>query len=90
MPTNILTKGGPIGEASADVVIAAAATLTVGLKGRADTSIKNALVSIQLKDDNGLYNQTDTLSGIKHTKVIAAAGTYRFVRKRGNVGVYSG
>lgn len=86
---NILTTGGPNGEVSADVTVAAGTSLTVGLKGQYDNSIKNALVSIQAKDDTGAYKQDDSLSGVKNIKVITGPGVYRFVRKRGNVGVYS-
>lgn len=77
---------------SADVVVAAGASLTVCLKDNSGPFIGgNACVHIQIKADNGQYFTIDTLRPARSALVISGAGTYRFVRKGGtSCGVFSG
>ncbi len=87
MPTQILSTGTTAAD-SADVVVADGETLTVGLKGAADTK---ARVLIFLKDDGGGYNGVGELSAVRPATVIAAPGTFRFTRIAGAAcGVFSG
>lgn len=88
MATEILPVSS-VHAASSDVVIDA--PTTVALKGLADNVIdENAMVSIEIKDDDGKYFQVDSLTDVDNAKVITGAGTYRFVRNRGTCGVFSG
>jgi len=91
MATEILAVGTTAAN-SADVTIAAGATLTVCLKDAAGAVIGNAAkVEIQLKDDAGEYFTVATLTGGRPSIVIVGAGTYRFSRHAGiSCGVFSG
>lgn len=87
MPTQILATASTAAN-SADIVVADGASLTVGLKGVADTK---ARVLIFLKDDGGGYNGVGELSALRPATVIAAPGTFRFTRIAGAAcGVFSG
>ncbi|MGW9230572.1 hypothetical protein ACWGPT_06810 [Pseudorhizobium sp. NPDC055634] len=90
MPTNILSIGTTAAN-SADVVVDAAAPLTVALKTAAGPEMAtSAQVDILIKDDAGQYFRVDALTGSKRAVVIAGSGTYRFSRKAGEAcGVFS-
>lgn len=90
MPTQILATG-TTDLASADVVIAAGASLTVALKDAAGPGIPVGVrVLIQLKDDAGQYFTVDELNRDRAALLIVAAGTYRFRRMAGTAcGVFS-
>jgi hypothetical protein len=93
MPTQILAVGDTAAD-SADVVIAAGASLTVALKDAAGPRVAEgdpgAMVHISLKDDAGQYFRVDQLTGERPALVLAAAGTYRFSRVAGvSCGVFS-
>lgn len=86
MATEILATG--TGDAtSSDVVVGAGATLTVGLKGV--TGDRPPHVRIELYD-GAAYVDVGKLDESNQFTVIAAAGTYRFVRATGTCGVFSG
>lgn len=93
MPTQILAVGTADAN-SADVVIAAGASLTVCIKDAAGPVVPNgSIVGILLKDDAGQYFQVDQLTAHRPAVVITGAGTYRFSRnnKAGvSCGVFSG
>lgn len=72
---------------SSDVVLADGATLTVGLKGLSGD--QPALVNIELYD-GAAYQRIGRLDSNDRALVIAAPGTYRFVRSTGTCGVFSG
>lgn len=93
MATEILAVGTGAAD-SADVVIAAGASLTVALKDTAGPGLNAACaVDILLKDDAGQYFAVDQMQypGVS-AMVIQAAGTYRFSRLATStaVGVFSG
>lgn len=76
---------------SGDVVVGAGDELTVALKGEEDPLPRNAVVKVQLKDDDGNYWTVDSLKTAKPALVIRA-GTWRFARVasvRAPVGVFS-
>lgn len=77
---------------SDDQVVASGNSLTVCLKNAVGLDVSPyAEVSIQLKDDDGLYFTVATLTGQYPATVITGAGTYRFSRKEGAAcGVFSG
>lgn len=85
MPTQILPAAATAAN-SADVVVAAGATLTVGLKGVSGS----ARVEIRLKDDAAGYNKVGELNINERAVCITAPGTYRFARLAGGTcGVFS-
>ncbi|MBX4944652.1 hypothetical protein [Rhizobium binae] len=87
MATQILATADTAAN-SADMVVAAGAAVTIGLKSAAS----GALVRVQIKDDEGNYLTIDpALTDIKPVTVIASPGTYRFQRAAGAAcGVFSG
>jgi hypothetical protein len=88
MATEILAIGQTEAN-SADVTVAAGDTLTVALKGLAGTFPRNAVVHVQLKDDDNAYNTVDTLKSSRPALVITA-GSWRFSRRAGEpCGVFS-
>lgn len=85
MPTQILPAAATAAN-SADVVITAGGSLTVGLKG----IVGSARVQIKLKDDAGGYNNVGELNINEKVVCIVAPGTYRFARLAGGTcGVFS-
>jgi hypothetical protein len=90
MASEILPIAATAG-ASADIVVAANSSLTVGLKFAGPAN--NGRVMIELKSDTGDYFAVDELAGPGRAAVmIVAPGTYRFVRvvNGASVGVFSG
>ena len=86
MATEIIATG--TGSAtSSDVVVADGSTVTVALKGLSGD--QPALVTIELYD-GATYQRIGKLSSNERALVIAAPGTYRFVRMTGTCGVFSG
>ncbi len=75
---------------SGDVVIADGDQLTVCLKAAAGPNVGAARVAAQLKDDAAAYFTIATLNSAHPAVVIVGAGTYRFSRIAGAVGVFSG
>lgn len=91
MPAEILAIG-TTEATSGDQVVSSGSVLTVCLKDAEGPQLDSqALVRIQLKDDDGQYFTVDTLGWQKPAVVISAPGTYRFARKAGaSCGVFSG
>lgn len=91
MATNLLTTGTNT-TPSNDFTVASGEQKTISLKSAStDGTYPNAQVYLQVKDDAGNYWTVDTLNVHKPAVVLAAAGTYRLVRKAGGkaVGVFS-
>lgn len=89
MATEILAIGADAA-VSSDVVVAAGDTLTVALKDAAPPTVDgNAVVDVQLKDDEDNYFNIDTLDSGRPALVLSA-GTYLFSRRvGGSCGVFS-
>lgn len=88
MATEILAIGQDEAN-SGDVTVAAGDTLTVALKGLDGTFPRNAVVYVQLKDDDAAYHTVDSLKSARPALVITA-GSWRFSRKAGEpCGVFS-
>lgn len=87
MATEIIADGSESGTTSSDVIVGAGASLTVGLKNI--TGDQPCLVNIELYD-GATYVRVGKLTRDESALVIAAAGTYRFVRSTGTCGVFSG
>lgn len=89
MATEILAVGTDAANSS-DVVVAAGDQLTVALKDAASPIVAgNALVDVQLKDDDNNYFNADLMDSSRPALVIGA-GTWRFARRAGgSCGVFS-
>lgn len=89
MPTEILAVGETQANSS-DVVVDAGDQLTVALKDAAPPTVaNNALVDVQLKDDDNNYFNADIMDSSRPALVIGA-GTWRFSRRvGGSCGVFS-
>lgn len=88
MATEILAVGQTEAN-SGDVTVDAGDQLTVALKGVEERFARNALVYVQLKDDDAAYHTVDTLKADKPALVLSA-GTWRFSRRAGEpCGVFS-
>lgn len=90
MPSSILATN-TTAASSSDVIVAAGAFLTVGLKDADGDQVDHTVkVYVELKDDAGQYNKVDTLTGVRPALVLSA-GTWRFSRPAGaSCGVFSG
>lgn len=86
MATEIIATGTGIAT-SANVVIGAGESLTVGLKGLAGDQPANVRIELY---DGATYVLVGRLDMSERATVIAAAGTYRFIRVTGTCGVFSG
>lgn len=80
MATELLAAGNTEAS-SADLVVDVGEVVTVGLKA----AERGSQVVIELKDDDGGYNNIGMLGAIDTHKAIAitAPGTYRFTRVAG-------
>lgn len=89
MPTEILAVAATQADSS-DVVVAAGDELTVAIKDANPPAVDpNALVDVQLKDDDSNYFNVDLLDSSRPA-LILGAGTYRFSRRAGgSCGVFS-
>lgn len=85
MATQILPTASGAADSS-DVVVADGSSLAVRLKG----AIGNALVIVWLKDDAGAYHQIGKLTDAEPATALIAPGSYRFSRRAGTCGVFSG
>lgn len=89
MATEILAVGMDAADSS-DVTVASGDVLTVAVKDVAPPLVdQNALVDVQLKDDDDNYFNIDILEAGRPALVLSA-GTYRFSRRAGgSCGVFS-
>lgn len=89
MPDNVLTTAATAGTSS-DVVVTDPVTLHLK-DAEGDNVPSNAVVYLEIKDDQGQYFRVDTLSKAKPGVVVVGPGTYRVNRPAGPaVGVFSG
>ncbi len=67
---------------SGDIVVTAAAPVTVGLMWTAGEALptEKALLNIQSKDSNGAYTTFDFLADKQRDRTLAGPGTYRIER----------
>lgn len=86
--SNILSAG-PLAETSGEFTIADGGSKTLCLKGQMTSA--TGVITIELKDDEGVFHDVGQLGFGASSRVIQGGGTYRVSRPAGmGSGVFSG
>jgi hypothetical protein len=78
MATTSIIADGTTEQASADFTLAAGESTTLSIRG---TIVMSQTASVQSKQSDGTYTPFGEISSQEPVKVLAAAGTYRVVRR---------